>query len=251
MAGRGTVAYKGKTYNGKKGVSAYRKGGKSNYKKKSYQSKTEKASVELCMKYSADHFVASMDQAISGRPDTTKLSCEHHIPVTINDSTTNAQGVIIPGDLQKMFDKNVKDKYEEYRIAKMEIKVMFKATDTPVWFLIDEEDLPKRIPDQFVADANSGYKMVKDNNNSLSVTWRPKKGSSDYDYKPVSSQTGDNPLAYINLLQYEIEESAANNIAVGKKGCDVHIKVTVACKGSTQTALSAPLTAAQTALLRA
>lgn len=227
---------------GKKGVASYK--GKSNYKgKKTYQSTTERATTECLLSYKNDNLKRAMKPDLTGEyADDELLSCFHTIPIQVKGD-----------DLMVNFNKNVKDKYEEYRIAKVEVRVMFKETNTPVWYVIDEKSTAKVSPEQFEQNQNAGLKMIKENNNQLTLTWRPQKGSKDYDYLPVTNDpSAQAPLAHLHILQHEIQKCAADAIEVNKKACHIQTKVFLACRGNKSTiGGAAELTAAQTAAITA
>jgi len=201
-------------------------------KRKTRTPPADKSSIEILQNYTvgqtktnlSDNFVA----------EAGKSCCAEMIPVQL---TT---------DLADNYVRYVQNKYEEYRIAKMEVKLQFKDHDTPVWYLVDRDNQKLVTPKQFKNDRNAGIKMIKENNNSISLTWRPSKGSPDYDYRAVNAIPAgglDTPLAYIKVLQHDLPA------AVGTDGCHMLVKMTLACRGlKDQNALVAP-TAAQSAAI--
>lgn len=223
MAGKGKYSKKGKSAQGKSAPK------RSNRK---VSAPKDKATIEILQNYTvgatrtnlSDDFVA----------EAGKSCCAEMIPVQLTPS------------LADNYVRYVQNKYEEYRIAKMEVKIQFKDHDTPVWYLIDRDNQKLVTPKQFKNDRNAGIKMIKENNNSLALTWRPQKGSPDYDYKAVNAIPAeglDTALAYIKVLQHDLPT------AVGSDGCHMLIKMTLACRGlKDQSAVTAP-TAAQVAAI--
>ena len=217
-------------YGGRNSMSVRRKGG---YKKKPAstlaQKKSVKAETEALIKTLDHSTVACLDgnfAAVAG-----KSSCVTMIPVQITQQ------------LQTNWARFIADKYEEYRIAKMEVKIMFDDHKTPVWYLIDKENTKMVTPEQFENDNNAGYKMVKENNNTLILTWKPAE-TTDYEYKPVNaSPHNDVPLGYVKVLQHGIDK------AVGEAGCNIFIKLSIACRGRKEAPRTVALTAAQQAAI--
>ena len=115
---------------------------------------------------------------------------------------------------------------------------MFDDHSTPVWYLVDKENTKMITPEQFENDSNAGYKMIKENNNTLILTWKPSE-TTQYEYKPVNaSPHNDVPLGYIKVLQHGIDK------AVGQPGCNIFLKLSIACRGRKE-APRAALTPAQ------
>lgn len=216
-----------KTYalkNGGQKMASYQKNAK---KKSTYTKKVvDKVEYEYSMMYANGKFERSTADNLSGASTENIVSCVHTIPVDISNNANSTHARLYDG-----FKINVENKYEEVRITKMEIKLLFKNVDVPVWFLIEENDLPRPHPELMVQNPKAGYKMIKENNNTLTLTWRPAKGSTDYDYHKIEDFLSNAPLAYIKILQYGIEENATDGIVVDKTGCTIHIKTTLACKG--------------------
>jgi len=212
---------------------------KSGYKKRATtkprvaQAKAEKAHTEVLMAYSSNATKACFEDDFTTRAG--KSSCVENISISPKAHA----------DFQTNWDRMVKDKYEEYKLVKFEARIMFSNTEQPVLFIIDEESMNAGIPKQIVNDPAHGLKMLKDNDNSLTITWRPKRGSSDNDYLPVKAFDDaefGSPLAYLKVLQHNLDK------AVGQPGCTMQLKATVACKGL-QNAQGTTLTAAQIAAL--
>ena len=218
MAGKGKYA--------KKGKSAPKRN------RKMTTPKADKSSIEILQNYTVGATKANLsdDFIVEGG----KSCCAEMIPVQLTE------------ELADNYVRYVQSKYEEYRIAKMEVKLQFKDHDTPVWFLIDRDNQKLVTPKQFKNDRNAGIKMIKENNNSIALTWRPQKGSPDYDYRPVNVIPAgglDTPLAYIKVLQHDLP------VAIGTDGCHMLVKMTLACRGlKDQTALVAPTAAQLTAI---
>lgn len=193
------------------------------------QKMSEKANVETLMAYTSNVTRPCLDDNYSAIAD--KSACIENIPISAKAHP----------DFQTNWDRFVKGKYEEYRIAKLEARIMFSNTEQPVLYLIDEESQGCAVPKQIVNDPRHGLKMVKENDNTLVITWKPRKGSSDYDYLPVKAfDDADfaSPLAHLKILQHGL------SAGVGTKGCTMQLKCTLACKGL-QNAQGTPLTAAQ------
>jgi hypothetical protein len=209
-------------------------------KKSTYVKKVvDKTHYEYAMAYDNGTYRAAINEALSSDMTDGTISCVHTIPVQIT------------GKLVEGFNINVKDKYEESRIAKLEVKIMFKNTDAPVWYLIEESAQAYPHPSLFVNNPKAGYKMVKENNNTLVITWKPTRGSSDNDLLTDTAILAKAPFAYIKLLQYGMDGNGTD-IAAGKVGCIVHTKATLACKGlklQKETALTTAQVAAITANL--
>lgn len=188
-------------------------------KKSTYVKKVvDKTHYEYAMAYDNGSYRAAINDDLTGNLNDGSVSCVHTIPVQIT------------GKLVEGFNINVKDKYEESRIAKLEVKIMFKNTDTPVWYLIEESAQKYPHPSLFVNNPKAGYKMVKENNNTLVITWKPTRGSSDNDLLTDTAILAKEPFAYIKLLQYGIDGNGTD-VGIGKVGCVVHTKATLACKG--------------------
>jgi len=145
-----------------------------------------------------------------------KSSCMEVIPIQVtSEFATN-------------WNRFIKDKYEEYRIASVQVKLLFSDVKTPAFYIIEQEATPLAHPSQIINDPSHGTKQIKEGNNSLVLSWRPQKKSSDYDYKPVNDFANnviDTPLAYIKVLQHELDT------AKDSTGCHMEFKITVACKG--------------------
>jgi hypothetical protein len=125
----------------------------------------------------------------------------------------------------------------------MEVKIMFKDHDTPVWYLVDRDNTKLVTPKQFKNDRNAGFKMIKENNNNLSLTWKPQKGSPDYDYHKTAAPGTDVPLGFIKILQHDLDA------VKGTQGCHMLIKMTLACRGlKDQTDITAPTASQQQAI---
>jgi len=212
---------------GKKGKSAPKRSNR-----KSTAPKADRARIEILQEYVVGTTKASLDDNFTAVAN--KSCCAEMIPVQL---TTG---------LSDNYVRYVQGKYEEYRIAKMEVRVQFKDHDTPVWYLVDRDNSKLVIPKQFKNDRNAGMKMLKENNNGLTLTWRPQKGSPDYDYKPanaIPAEGLDTALGYIKILQHDLPT------AVGSQGCHLLVKVTLACRGVIDGSAPANPTAAQTAAI--
>lgn len=223
-----------KTENGKSRVAgaAYKKRALRGKRKSSApQRAAEKAHTEILTAYASNVTKTCVDN--DGVTDIAgKSSCIENIKIAINAHP----------DFRTNWDRFVANKYEEYRIAKVEARIMFQNTDQPVLFLIDEEEAAKITTKGMVNDPSCRSKMVKENDNTLVLSWRPRPKSTDYDYLPVRG-FGDThvPLAYLKVLQHGL------SAAVGQPGCTMQLKVTVACKGLKNTLTGEDPTAAQTA----
>ena len=173
----------------------------------------EKAVTEVLFQYRDDKTVVMTEKEITPSQDGTVSSCRTVIPVRI---TT---------DFTEMYQQKIENKYEQYRISKLEVQIHFKNTDSPVFFIQDFESMPLVHPRQIEHDPNQGWKVLSEEKNFLTLTWTP-TSDADYTYQPttkISEMAG--ALAYIKILQHNI------NIAPGKPGCSMRIKMSVACKG--------------------
>lgn len=173
----------------------------------------ERAVTEVLFQYRDDKTVVMTDKEINASTDTSVSSCRAVIPVRITN------------DFSDMYTQKIENKYEQYRISKLEVQIAFKNTDSPVFFIQDMESIPLVHPRQIEHDPNQGWKVLSEEKNFLTLTWTPTT-DADYTYKPTTS-IGEmaGALAYIKILQHNI------NIAPGEPGCSMRIKMSVACKG--------------------
>jgi len=147
-------------------------------------------------------------------------SCIENIPIQITS------------DFESNWTRFVQGKYEEFRISKFEVKLMFANTEKPVHYQIDKEKRAVVHPDDIAEDPSALMKLVNDTNRNLVITWTPKRGSSDMDYQKVDTiaklTVGDaklSPLAYIKVLQYDLPH------IIGSEGCSMQTRVTLSCRG--------------------
>jgi len=192
--------------------------------KKTPLKESERAHTEHLFMYQKGVTKPCLDAAFG--TVANKSSCMEVVPIQItNDFSTN-------------WNRFIKDKYEQYRIASVQVKLLFNDVKTPAFFIIEQEETPLANPSQIINDPAHGSKQIKEGNNSLVLSWKPQKKSNDYDYKAVGNIGADAPLAYIKVLQHELDS------AVGSSGCHMEVKITVACKGL-KNPQGAPLTAGQ------
>lgn len=212
---------------------------KSGYKKRAVpkariaQAQADRSHTEVLMAYSSNVTKACLDDAYA--PIAGKSSCVENIAISPKAHS----------GFETNWNRMVKDKYEEYKVVKFEARIMFSNVEQPVLFIIDDDSKNVGTPKQIVNDPAHGLKMLKENDNSLTITWRPKRGSSDNDYLPVKAfDDADfgSALAHLKILQHNLDK------AVGQPGCTMQLKATVACKGL-QNAQGTALTDAQIAAL--
>jgi hypothetical protein len=203
--------------------------------------KAEKATTEHLFYYSAGLTKIMLDNDLLTTV-AEKSACIETIPICVNASIAEA------------WNKQILNKYEQYRISKVEVKIMFKNVDEPIFYILDKDANPVCHPSQLVHDPEHRYQPLSTQKNTLFVSWTPKE-TSDYEYAAVTGtiptvSTAENPykclnapLGYIHVLQHGIEQN------VGKDGCSMQVKVSIACKGQKSTAVLAATTAAQLAAM--
>jgi hypothetical protein len=155
--------------------------------------------------------------------DASKSVCYEVVPIQI---TT---------DFADNWNHNVLNKFEEYRISSVSVQVLFKNVNNMVHFIMDRDARHIIKSTDITNDKNGRSKMVLENNNRLTLTWKPESGSSDYDYRKVKDLANMNtvghadyqpPLAYVKIFQ------DCNDVAfqAGLGGCTTLVNVNVAVR---------------------
>lgn len=193
---------------------------------------------------------AHLETLIAYESNVTKTCLADDLTTTVAGKSSCVENIKVSphsvAGFQTNWDRNIKDKYEQYRLASLDVRVQFRNTDKPVLFLLDEEAQAAVAPSMIVNDPTHGMKMVKENDNTMVISWRPRAKSSDYDYLPVGAfNLTTTPLGHIKILQHELAA------AVGQPGCTMELRAKVACKGLVNAQGSALTAAQQTAIQNA
>ena len=224
---------KGSIYKGKK------KGG---YTKKSTIAKVaNQAKTCFLSRYNNGHTQTALDPTTFA-PDNTKSVCYEAIPIQITTAFADN------------WSHNVLGKFEEYRIQSVQVQILFKHTDNMVHYIMDRDSRNIVVATDITNDANGRSKMVLENNNRLTLTWKPEAGSSDYDYRKVKDLANMNtvghadfqpPLAYMKIFQ----DLSDLPYAANTKGCTTLVNVSVAVRNPVTLSESITLTSAQQAAI--
>lgn len=219
---------RGSIYKGKK------KGG---VKKTAIAKTLNKAKTCFLSRYNNGHTQSALNPTTFA-PDNTKSVCYEAIPIQITQA------------FQDNWAHNVLGKFEEYRIQSVQVQILFKNTNNMVHYIMDRDSRNIVVETDITNDPNGRSKMILDNNNRLTLTWKPEAGSSDYDYRKVKDLANMNtaghadyqpPLAYIKVFQ-DLDDLP---YVANTKGCTTLVNVSVAVRNPVTLSESVTLTSAQ------